>query len=319
MTSSKICTLVPPSPERDQSVSPQADDWPEESLSLGVVKSKRWRPGHTIKIKLIRGSKKIREKVEMYAREWTRHANIHMEFVDDIRRAEVRVSFVRGGSWSMVGTDCLTRTTGATMNFGWLDDKTPDYEVARTVYHEFGHALGCVHEHQNPRGGILWDEAKVYDHYAAAMGWGRDKVDRNVLAKYKTDTTQFSRFDDASIMLYHFPRELTRNGHFVNPNYDLSPRDIAFIGRMYPPVATQAQTPPASITKLLSSSSSSSSSPSGGKRGEQPEPRPDARPRRQPLRQSARIAGLRARQTAPPSIKKRKQKSGPRRPATAVS
>lgn len=322
MTSSKICTLVPPSPERDQSVSLQADDWPEDSLALGVVKSKRWRPGHTIKIKLIRGSKAIREKVERYAREWTRHANIHMEFVDDIRRAEIRVSFVKGGSWSMVGTDCLTRTTGATMNFGWFDDKTPDYEVARTVYHEFGHALGCVHEHQNPRGGILWDEARVYDHYAADMGWDRDKVNRNVLWPVKTDTTQFTQFDNASIMLYHFPRELTRNGHFVDPNYILSETDKAFISRMYPmaAMAAQAQTPPESISKSPSSTSLSG----GGAREPEPMPRPKSkskptRPRRQPLRQSARIAGLRARQTESPSDKKRRHKSTPRRPAKAVA
>lgn len=65
------------------------------------------------------------------------------------------------------------------MNFGWFDDNTADYEVARTVYREFGHALGCVHEHQSPIQGIRWDEQKVYEYDAREMGWDSDTVDRN--------------------------------------------------------------------------------------------------------------------------------------------
>ncbi|KAI0478129.1 hypothetical protein F4859DRAFT_520984 [Xylaria cf. heliscus] len=235
----QICTFVPGPLEHGQSTSttPAEEDWPEDRLHLGAVKSKMWPVGHTLKIKLIGGSDKIRQKVEEYAREWTRYANIKMAFLAGDageEEAEVRVTFEKGGSWSVVGSDCLARTHGPTMNFGWFADDTPDYEIARTVYHEFGHALGCVHEHQNPVQGIQWDEPKVYDYYAQSMGWDGATVDRNVLTKYTRDATQFSRFDRDSIMLYHFPKELTLNGHFVDPNNVLSPTDIDFIGRMYP-------------------------------------------------------------------------------------
>jgi len=37
-----------------------------------------------------------------------------------------------------------------TMNYGWLKDDTDDVEYRRVVIHEFGHALGAIHEHQNP-------------------------------------------------------------------------------------------------------------------------------------------------------------------------
>ncbi|KAI1198006.1 hypothetical protein F5X97DRAFT_161942 [Nemania serpens] len=246
MSSFKICTLVPPPSQPARPISPPAEDWPEEILHLGVVKSKTWPVGHTLKIKLIGGSRRIREKVEFYAREWTRHANIKMSFVEDVTRAEVRVTFKRGGSWSVVGRDCLAIAAGGpTMNFGWFDDATPERELARTVYHEFGHALGCVHEHQNPIRGILWDERRVYDYYADEMGWDEGTVDRNILTQYSRDLTQFSRFDRDSIMLYHFPKELTRNGHYVRPNNVLSPADIDFIARIYPFHAPSTQPPAA--------------------------------------------------------------------------
>lgn len=33
------------------------------------------------------------------------------------------------------------------MHFGWLRDDTDDVEWRRVVVHEFGHALGAIHEH----------------------------------------------------------------------------------------------------------------------------------------------------------------------------
>jgi serralysin len=37
-----------------------------------------------------------------------------------------------------------------TMNYGWMTPDSSDDEVHRVVAHEFGHALGLIHEHQNP-------------------------------------------------------------------------------------------------------------------------------------------------------------------------
>ncbi len=56
------------------------------------------------------------------------------------------------------------------MNFGWFDDSTPDNEFSRTVIHEFGHALGCVHEHSSPAATIPWNRDAVYAYYLATQG-----------------------------------------------------------------------------------------------------------------------------------------------------
>ncbi|KAI1742644.1 hypothetical protein F4680DRAFT_411304 [Xylaria scruposa] len=235
----QICTLVPAPPEDDQ-------DCPEDSLHLGVVRSKTWPTGHTLKIKLIGGNDEMRQQVEKYAREWTKYANIRMAFIEDPSDAEIRVTFKKGGSWSLVGRDCLTRLTEPTMNLGCFGHGALDYEVARTVYHEFGHALGCVHEHQNPIQGIRWDKERVYSYYAQSMGWDRVTVDRNILTKYTDNATQFSCFDIDSIMLYHVPKELTLDGSSILPNNDLSPTDIDFIRRVYPGLPEAPVPPPPS-------------------------------------------------------------------------
>ena len=51
--------------------------------------------------------------------------------------------------------------------------------------HEFGHALGMIHEHQNPaaQGEIPWDKPKVYAYYAQ-QGWSKDDVDTNIFEVY---------------------------------------------------------------------------------------------------------------------------------------
>ena len=120
------------------------------------------------------------------------------------------------------------------MNFGWLTDRTPAYEIKRTVLHEFGHALGLLHEHQNPAGGIPWDEAAVYDHYWRTQGWDRQMTYSNVMATAKRDVTQYSAYDRASIMHYPVSAQLTGGQYSVGMNSELSGTDKMYIARLYP-------------------------------------------------------------------------------------
>jgi hypothetical protein len=103
------------------------------------------------------------------------------------------------------------------------------------VRHEFGHALGMIHEHQNPAalGQIPWDKPKVYSYYAQ-QGWTPGDVDFNIFAVYSEDSTNHSAFDPTSIMEYAIPDSLTLGSYSIGWNTELSQTDIEFMRRQYP-------------------------------------------------------------------------------------
>ncbi|HKP51471.1 MAG TPA: H-type lectin domain-containing protein [Chloroflexia bacterium] len=205
---------------------------PPEYLALPIAKM--WATGRTLRVQLLGGSSFVQGKVRQYAVVWGSYANIQMQFVAT-GTAEIRVAFNPGGSWSYVGTDNLAiPASKPTMNFGWFNDSTPDDEFSRVVIHEFGHALGCIHEHQSPAANIPWDKPKVYDYYAKTQGWTAAQVDTNIFAVYDRTTTQYSVFDAQSIMLYSIPASLTTNGYSTDWNRVLSATDKSFIVARYP-------------------------------------------------------------------------------------
>ena len=180
------------------------------SQPLAGVTELMWNPGQTVRVKLMGGTLYTRSKVKYYAEEWTRYANIHLDFIDPSEYAEIRVAFDPGGSWSSIGRDALgVPFNYATMNFGWLNDQTLESVFSRVILHEFGHALGLIHEHQSPVGGVQWDREKVYAYFKLNNGWDRAEVDQNVFQKYDVTSTNYSQYDPASIMHYSIPADLT--------------------------------------------------------------------------------------------------------------
>lgn len=121
------------------------------------------------------------------------------------------------------------------MNLGWLTRGTADDEYARVVQHEFGHALGCLHEHQNPAASINWNVEAVYRYYMGPPNnWSKEDVDSNLFEAYARDKTQFTDFDRKSIMIYAIPPQHTLDGYTVSTNSKLSRTDIDFIATAYP-------------------------------------------------------------------------------------
>ena len=124
------------------------------------------------------------------------------------------------------------------MNYGWLEVDTSLREYQRVVRHEFGHALGMIHEHQNPdaQTKIPWDKPKVYAHYAQ-QGWSIADVDSNIFAVYDEDDTNFTTFDPTSIMQYAVPDSLTVGSFAIGWNTELSRMDRDFMRAQYPAAA----------------------------------------------------------------------------------
>lgn len=230
----------------DQPVAP-----PQPGVSIEGLTSQSnrlWPNGSVIKVKFLGGSSIVRMKTMRFANEWSTHVNIRFQFIST-GNADINVRFNNdGSSWSMIGTDVKNwealRRLGeafagdiATMNFGWFTDATSDEEFSRVVLHEFGHALGFVHEQGHPDASIPWDREAVYRYYSGPPNnWDRGKIDAQVLQKYSRASSQyeFSNFDRTSIMQYAVDNSLTIGDFEIPWNTVLSQTDKDFSRIMYP-------------------------------------------------------------------------------------
>lgn len=242
----ELCTLMPPPPvDRDLAdlhaieVNP-ANQPPIDPLTAakeGALHTSRcWPCGATLRVAFLAGERAVQEQVAAIAQEWTRYANLKFVFTGD-PAAEIRIAFdPRAGSWSYLGTDStLPGLRGrASMNLGWLTPQTSLTEYRRVVLHEFGHALGLIHEHLSPTARIPWDVAAVLRFYRETNGWSDEYTRSNVLEPMAADRS--TRFDPQSIMLYPVPAELLTDPAAAVPwsNSELSDLDKAFIKTIYP-------------------------------------------------------------------------------------
>jgi len=229
--------------EEDETDDDDEDDGREDSgggaLKAAMSRAKKWpvKKNHCLNltVSFIGGSGYQRNMVKKHAPEWQQGTGVRFIFLPKSgykSPGKIRVAFVNdGSSWSKIGTDALTVTNKRlpTMNFGWID--------RQNILHEFGHALGLLHEHSSPSVAIPWDKEKVYRYYYEKSGWSRARVDGNIFRRYEKAATNYTKFDPKSIMLYTFPRKfLKANSGWrgINRGEVLSSVDKSFMAKMYP-------------------------------------------------------------------------------------
>lgn len=211
---------------------------PVEGVPRGAgLKEALWKPGTIISFGFMDGSSDLCNRVESVAREWLSRtrANLVLERRNKVADAVVRISFQQEGSWSYLGRYAKEIAKDLpTMNFGWLTTQSTDAEVREVVLHEFGHALGFVHEHQNPLGGIKWNRQRVIESLSGPPNnWSKAEIESNVLTGYNPREIIATPFDPDSIMLYPFPADWTLDGAGTSNNTDLSKKDIELANRIY--------------------------------------------------------------------------------------
>jgi hypothetical protein len=244
-----------------------------------VVRALTWKGGETIKICFHGGTRRAQERVALIASQWMGYANVVFNFEEggaprlcrDSGGADIKVAFEDNkGWWSVPGTTSRTQNPSMNLQFYGLDtpmlangQPAPEASMRATILHEFGHALGLLHEHQSPNANcdseIDWDAAYKI---GAQIGWDRVQVDRNFRQLTMSSSLNATTVDRRSIMHYSLPPNLFKRGKqspcFVSENLELSEQDRTFIASIYPkqeaPIVVSSA-PPAALTRGLASRS----------------------------------------------------------------
>ena len=255
--------------------------------------TKRWpnASDHPITVAFLGGDDKLRQQIASTVTEWSSYGNLRFDFTDpatgrfrewtrsdQVFSADVRVAFDGidgGGYWSLIGVDSSDPTLigpgEASLELqGFASALPADWQG--TVRHEFGHALGLMHEHEVPVGGcdqdFKWEDDPGYiptqDSYGQYINdiqghspgiytllagapnyWPKQKVDDN-MRQLAADSTNYdySSFDNKSIMKYYFDPKFFRNGTqahcYSDENVAISDQDKVGIAKWYPAAQSAA-------------------------------------------------------------------------------
>lgn len=227
-----ICTAI------DTSGGQRVAGSPTVAVPMGIAdRDKLWQKGTTLRVRFMGGVPALHARVLEAARAWLVEG-VRLAIVEALpgEAAQIRVGFnPNGGSWSYIGTDnLLIQPSQPTMNLGWATLDTPEDDFSSVVIHEFGHALGLLHEHNHPEARIGWNRPAVYaDLEGEPNFWDKKTIDDNVFARFDASTVITTEFDQVSVMIYTVPAHWTTNGRSFMPSPRLSDGDIATIRRLY--------------------------------------------------------------------------------------
>jgi len=199
-----------------------------------------WPNGATLNIHFMDGTPEARQAVAELAKEWTDYANLKFEFFLDPDNpppeTHIRIRFDYGACNSSLGTSSSYSINrgDASMNLCHIDNRMGSEFFERVVRHEFGHALGIHHEHQNPKHNIPWDKPVVYEYYSRTQGWDEAFVDLWVFRQIDPSLVVASEWDPKSVMHYGVPKEFTTDDTEVIRAHTISETDKEYVAKIYP-------------------------------------------------------------------------------------
>ncbi|KAF9525728.1 hypothetical protein CPB83DRAFT_885381 [Crepidotus variabilis] len=246
-TQSPTCAEVTTDHGAHTTASTDASQGKAHAMQAVFIRSDRlWANGTTLTYSFVNQSEGTnatnqQTKVATVIKEWEKYANLKFAPATEGNPAMIRIAFdASSGSWSYTGKENLgIANDEPTMNLGWVyGDSTTISEAERgVILHEFGHAIGLMHEHQSPARGekiTLKDDA-VIRYYTETQGWTEDEVREQIINVYNaSDISNYSELDTTSIMMYFMPAAMNVQNIKIPPNNQLSEMDKAFMNINYP-------------------------------------------------------------------------------------
>ncbi|MEY2857251.1 MAG: hypothetical protein RLZZ74_1563 [Cyanobacteriota bacterium] len=248
---------------------PQTSSTPVTQNQLSAV-NRRWENNRHLRVCFFNANPVVVELIRTIASEWNNYSGISLDFgkpgtwfnclSPQAGFPEIRIGFSERGYWSYVGSDAERHggERSPSMNFDsfntiYTENKfstsnilnlSDNYHKA-VIRHEFGHALGLLHEHQNPtlncKDQINWvGENSVYAYFSKYPNyWSKEQVDRNIGFVGLTDPDYISgEADPKSIMMYSLSPSIFKDGlksKCATPiNYEISEKDKSIITKLYP-------------------------------------------------------------------------------------
>lgn len=211
----------------------------------------RWAPariqqGRPLRIAFMQENHPLNDVVIEAAREWQRHMDLGFEIAGTFRtrndpgNLDILVTQNATGNSSYLGVASRVYANSGRASLR-LQQFYPEHtrkQIFGVALHELGHALGLIHEHQNPGAKLNFDEVAVLRYYNDKYRWDEEKTRQNVLSQYgfggahKVDLR--TSFDPRSIMMYALPGTVFADGSSgFTSNDSLSVLDASLIDLVY--------------------------------------------------------------------------------------